>query len=342
MEKEFDDCFKSKGGILKFKDSKIESILKVGNILIQHIKKIYPDLPNIYFNLIASHTINASATKYDGETYFIGINVGLFYMSEDLFKKIQSCKSTDLEDCSKLNLINKSNGLEFDPFYDTTVLPFTKEDYEIASKNNFLITQFIVYHEICHILRGHVGLISEKFNLNITEANNINDQNIINIMQTLEMDADSFATNRCLNDFLLNHFPTQKYNNLETFVYHFCYSIYCFFRIFGFYSLDISKIQSKTHPEPAMRVSMILDTISTILLGKYDKEFCSSVVLKGIEAIHRAEDDLRKVTYFDNQIASVHEIYTNTKLTEYKLSIASNWKKVKPKLEKYTYSILPK
>lgn len=344
MEKKFDICFKSKGGILKYQDSKTESILRFANEFISHIKKIYPNLPNIYFNLIDNYAINASVKKCES-IFFIGINIGTFNLIEDLYIKAQLSKSLKIENSPKLNLINSSKGLEYNSSNEIIIFPFSKNDLNIVKEQSRITAKFIIYHEICHILRGHLGFISDDFNLSIDELNDINDIGIINILQTLEMDADSFATNRSINDILENRILNQDsensiYKNLETFVYHYSYSIYCFFRIFGFYSLDISKIKSKSHPTPAIRISMIIDNIATILLER-KVDNIDNILSLSIEAINDAETDLSKITFFDNQLAKFFDTYNDQKLQKYKLKIVSNWKDIKPKLEEYSYYILP-
>ena len=345
MEEKFDNCFKSKGGILKNQNSKTENILRAGNEFINHIRKIYPNLPLIHFNLIDNYTINASAKKF-GNNFFIGINIGTLNLIEDLFLKIESCKYSMSEDCPKLNLINSSKGVEYNPLYDTTILSFAKGNLRLATEQARIVFKFIIYHEICHILRGHLGLVSNNFNLSISEINDIDDVDIINILQTLEMDADSFATNRSINDLLEKRIPNQDaensiFNNLETFAFHYSYSIYCFFRIFGFYSLDISYIKSKSHPVPAFRISMILDNIETILIDRGVPNI-NNILSETVKAIKEAETDLSNITFFDNQIARVQEIYINEKLINYKSKVVSNWKEIKPKLEKYSFGKLPK
>lgn len=345
MEVKFDNCFKSKGGILKIKNSRTENILRVGNEFINHIKTIYPNLPSIHFNIIENNVINASAKKFEN-IFFIGINVGTLNLIDDLFLKIQSSKPLKSEDFPKLNLKNSSKGLEYDPLYDPTILSFSKRNLNLASQQARIVTKFIIYHEICHILRGHLGLVANNFNLSINEINDIDDIDIINVLQTLEMDADSFATNRSINDLLEKRIPNQDAKNsifkdLETFTFHYAYSVYCFFRIFGFYNLDISNIKSKSHPEPAYRISMILDNIATIMIDRNIPNIHN--ILSGTaKAIGEAETDLNDITFFDNQIKRVLEIYNNEKLIDYKYKILSNWKEVKPKLEKYSYGKLPK
>ncbi|WP_344825277.1 hypothetical protein [Chryseobacterium ginsenosidimutans] len=342
MKEEFEICFKSAGGLFDPQSKEVKKLVEFSNNTIEHIKSIYTKMPPIYFNLINNNSLNATAAIFNNN-YLIGVNIGTFDIIRDLFLKNLSCKSNALFKCTKLSLVNTKNGLEYDHSFDPDSIMFDLNYSKLLSQQTTLVGKFVIYHEICHILRGHVDFIKIKHNLQIHEVNTIIDTKIINTLQTLEMDADSFATNRCLNDFFQNQsidFRNGIYKDLKTFIYYFSYSIYCFFRIFGFYELNISCVKSYSHPPPAIRISMILDNIATILIEKNIKNK-DEIIATSMQATRDAENDLSKITYFNNEFFRVQEVYANPELTNYLFQIVNNWKNIKGELEKYTFSELP-
>ncbi|WP_313003756.1 hypothetical protein, partial [Chryseobacterium gleum] len=294
--------------------------------------------------LIDNMGINASAALFKDQ-YFIGINIGTYYLLEDLFLKINSFDSFGLSEDLKLNLINTNKGLEYNPHFDITIFAFDEQIFHNTTEIAQLLYRFIIYHEICHILRGHVGYISNNFGINIHEASNYKSVEI-NSLQTLEMDADSFATNRIINDYFENIIVIENtkvsiYKDLKTFLYNFAYCIYCFFRIFGFYSLNSSNVKSYSHPPPAFRINMIVSNIATILLERKIQNI-ESIMNEVTKAAYKAENDLSKITYFDNQFGKYCETFLNKDYEKYIFEITGKWQNIRPELENFTFCTLPK
>lgn len=344
MKEDFNECFKEQGGLLNTESTRTNNIINYANDIINHVRSIYSNLPSIYFNLINNYVLNANASLYNGN-YFIGLNIGTVNLLEELFVKINSASSYDLTDYPKLNLVNTGNGLVYNRFFGIDILPLSEKGSNDSKEHFELVYRFVIYHEICHILRGHVAYLSSSYNLNIQEALTYESSDLISTLQTFEMDADSFATNRIINDFIENYIIIKNhdltiYKDLKSFISNFAYSIYCFFRIFGFYTLEISKMKSKSHPSPSMRIAMIMSNISTILLEKKIQN-TDEILEESIKSIKKAEIDIGKITFFDNQLDGFSAMYSNSELSAYIFEIVGNWKNIKPKLEKYSFSVLP-
>lgn len=344
MNDSFNDCFVAQGGLFNNKTDKVANILRFSNELIDYIRRIYPRLPEINFNLIDNLALNATAALYKKD-FYIGVNFGTINILEDIFLKINFDKSDYSAEYPKINLLNTDKGLEYNPDSDSSFLPFSNADYDKSLEHTQLVYRFIMYHEICHIMRGHVSYYSDMSGLYLQEVSNDNPSESINLLQTLEMDADSFAINRILNDFfsnaiLIKNKETTIYQDLESCIYNLTYCIYIFFRIFGFYSLDISKIKDNSHPKPAIRMSWILYNISTILIAKNIPNI-DYILSKTVVAAVNAEKDINEITFFDNQILKMNEVIISSDLAKYTAQILENWKLIKPDLEKFTFSTLP-
>lgn len=200
-EKKFDKCFKKYGGILKLREEDTKNLFQLVNSFLNDIYSSYPRLPEIHFNIINSDVVNASAGKQD-EFWGIGMNHGLLVLIQDLFMKIQSCKSLDYKDCYNLKLDNFFEGLVYERF-GSSILSFTGNSFRTFQEQTALLLEFLLYHEVGHIKNGHLGLVTNKFNLQLNEVIYVDKNNIKDILQTIEMDADSFALNRCINNFML-------------------------------------------------------------------------------------------------------------------------------------------
>lgn len=338
MKEKFNRCFKSKGGLYINSSEQIESYLNFINQTISSICKKWENTPDVYINLISNTLLNAHARKFE-QNYFIGINAGTVFLIEETFLKIISNKHLTEENYSKIN-IEVNNGINYNPYFSTEILGIAiEDDYQKAINHIKIVLQFLIYHELCHIYRGHVDYIQKELSLDsISEIDDSPDYVFnINLKQTLEMDADSLSTKSFYetSEYLLQNDPLFSQ---EDYLYEYVYSIYCFFRIFGFYSLKISEIKSSTHPPASIRISFILDHIATIMLELNKSEYeRNKIIDKILQAIKDAENDVCNITFFENQLDSFKEIYRDDKIKKYKSNILKNWQTLKPDLEKYTF-----
>lgn len=342
MKESFDKYFLNRGGVLGYEDDKTRAFINLGNILVNDIRKQYPDLPNIYIGIVNNLSLNATAVLDKGK-YYIGVNLGLLNSIEDIFFKIQSNKNFPLN--NTISLSNSMHGPEYEFAADTYIMPFTKASLKVAVEQSNIVLKFILYHEICHILRGHLGLISSKNGSELQEA--FQDESILNInlRQTLEMDADSFSVNRIINSYLLfysnieNH-SESIYQTWETFIYNFSFSIYTFFRLFGFHHVEVEKIKKFPHPRPLTRIQMISENIETILITR-EIDNLDYLCEKIVDAQVDAEKELTKVTFFSNETRDFLLAVSSDESRIYINKIISNWNKLYDDLLPYTFGVLP-
>lgn len=236
-------------------------------------------------------------------------------------------------------------GPEYEFAADSYIMPFTKASLKVAGEQSNIVLKFILYHEICHILRGHLGLIYSKNGSELQEA--FQDESILNInlRQTLEMDADSFAVNRIINSYLLfysnieNH-SDSIYQTWETFIYNFSFSIYTFFRLFGFHHVEVEKIKKFPHPRPLTRIQMISENIATILVAR-EIDNLDYLCEKIVDAQVDAEKELAKVTFFSNETKDFLLAVSSDESRIYINKIMGNWNKLYDYLLPYTFGVLP-
>src|SRR5262249_3263159 len=141
-----------------------------------------------------------------------------------------------------------------------------------------LAFNFLLMHEIGHIVRGHNGYVSSKikeYKWEEIDYRSIRGPYITPInSQTMEMDADSFATNHA---FIQAHYYITHpnawdeaksdsrmnliYKDYPSFCGHWCFAVYTLFRLFGFQEIKPDRIRSLSHPPAVIRMSMILANV---------------------------------------------------------------------------------
>ncbi|MBL3550311.1 hypothetical protein [Chryseobacterium sp. KMC2] len=345
MEELFNSYFLSEGGIYRSESTQIKEIIELANIIIRRVRTQYPLLPEIYFNIIDNNTFNAKAALdvKNGNIYYIGVYAGLINILFDVFTKTNIVRELDLNEEVKLSITSTKSTLEFD---HSKGFSESISNVDIIALDRYrLIFEFLIYHEICHILRGHIAFKQSKkiseLQGNFKEYSDLN----INFIQTLEMDADSFATSWVIGDFRRFTLKTELtentiYKNWETFIPNFAYSIYTTIRIFGFSSLPISKIKTFTHPEPAIRISLIMSNIATIL-DALNVDNIDDIMSNSIHMLKRAETDVVSVTFLDDQLENVKDVYFNPEYIKYYKQVLHNWNIIRDELQSYAFGELP-
>jgi hypothetical protein len=369
----FDNIFAERGGIfnpelfkgdiatkdLDFYNGLKSSILK---IVKEKIKPSYPNLPEIHFEFIFNNSLNAAATKYEGE-YYVGINIGAFFLIYDMFNKMFSTKSilsgignneNENDDKKILSCYMSSEGITFDEndFARSISLPKDLIRREYARQYTAWAMHFLVFHECAHIIRGHVDFVATKKNKNFwnefdySSSPNLYDSSFF---QTLEMDADSFATNR---SFILANLMINDYDNLSivekqichnwaTFSSNWIFVIYSLFRLFGFNLNDLESAKNKTHPPSTIRLSLIHGNIATLFMKVYGENYLKSVSKSTLDSIVQAEKTFNLITYQENMLDKYFNTFLDQSLSLYVKEITDNWNNVRLHLEPFAYGSLP-
>lgn len=352
----FNNLFINEGGIYDYKNDNarefFEHVFKSFKItLALHRQKNnnFP-LPKLY--VINSTTINAGVTKKNG-TYYIGVNIGTILLIRNLFYRIMSSPNVLKKYGNALiENINKVNSKDLIRIYENTgelktVFPKDQTRAIIADYMINITLTYLLRHEFGHIVNGHLDYCQKAKGLfNIAEKDKPSDDP--RFSQTLEMDADSYATNEAIFDILkfsgksIESMPKELEVFIDRkehlFLHIFC--IYASFRLLSSPLNNINKAKTYTHPPAVIRQALILSNIATI----FEKENygitmseAADICLKATQNVESAFANISTSTLEYDTITSA---FTKPAVT-YTRNIFYNWQNVRPVLEKYAFDRLP-
>jgi hypothetical protein len=175
--------------------------------------------PRIIFGINDSPLLNAYAFKYDG-FYIISFNVGSIAILADFFLRFLSNPTVLLNVGQSNREVDRGQNLPVQT--DANVRLFRREGQSVrvdfcfpldeermmfALALSFLSLDFLVAHEIRHILAGHVDYLESVAGLtHIAEAGSFgSNRERLMIRQAIEMDADSFGACVTVQFALLGH-----------------------------------------------------------------------------------------------------------------------------------------
>lgn len=324
------------------------------------LKGDYPNLPPITIDFIINNSLNAVVTKNDDE-YYIGLNTGTCMLLLDIYNKMLSTDKIlphigdiSKEITDKHSISSYWDGIttfDFNHFQKTAILPEDEMRRTYAQYYMDLAITFLIFHECGHIIRGHVDYGQSLKQSFWAELDSTSSPNVIDSMtrQTLEMDADSFATNRSyilastlIDAPNLDELHKMIYSDWNTFTGNFIFSVYSLLRLFGFSDIDVKKAKLYSHPPAAMRISMIADNIPSIFGAIFDPSLVDSISETAVNNIVEAEKAFVSITFFENEVVKYVDIYTNPELDQYKIDILNNWSHVRPFLMPFAFGNLPK
>jgi hypothetical protein len=358
----FDRVFKIQGGILpidQLSPEIIDAYVPIREIFatcLQRAQNRYPNIPRLNIDIIRSFAINALAKKHDGE-FYIGINAGAVEFLSDTFAKIFSHRRTaptigSLEATSEekielnvesnygvLSYTKRSNRIPKDP---------DRRGYAVYFRN--LAIAFLTYHEIGHVANGHLGYLESLGAHEFSELPSIDTESRRDpkTLQTLEMDADSFAINSLYREFVSNKraFDNADHQLLhlssyEIMLFNFIFSIHIFFRLFGVLDLDTADESLSSHPPASSRMTMMVANIHTLFLANGSLNVDLKKISKAVfDAIHQAEQAFSNCFYQNFEFGLI--IKNFEKGMPYNSNISKNWKDVYPLVKPYAYADLPK
>lgn len=314
------------------------------------------NLPEVYIDYINNVSLNALVSKTD-EGYFIGINIGTYFILESLFFRILASKNILIEfgDVSKEKELNKLFNAQITDLDLLFALSPPEEPNIPQDTNRHLLAQiltfntllFLTTHEYGHIISGHLGLVGEITKLStMEEALETPEYLRINplLSQTLEMDADSFGCKSgverlitlYMNIYSLGPEIKPFFSSLETSLFLWCFSIYCLFRLFAHKSIDTSKIKESSHPLPSIRQVIIMGTAKPVLEKAKLTDLAEKLDILMPQAVLEAEKAFKEISEqgFDARaliLSGQPEAYNQVS------AIYDNWNNVRPLLEKYAY-----
>ncbi len=362
LENSFETIFKTRGG--RHQGQLAESplfkhALKLARSWISAVKGLNSPLPDPYIDVIANSTLNACATKSEN-TYFIAIHAGTIILIYTLFLRMMSSKNifAQVGDISKEPGINKIYSAELtnleqlifvtDP--NESIGPVSQDRRVFAQILSDIVIEFLVSHEYAHIIYGHVDYkhsILGTFEINEGEiAMRTGQSPDPLISQTLEMDADSGATNWGLASLnrkltqpeLLNPQIRQFYRNWPDMLKMWVFAVYTFFRIIG-HQNDVRTMQTYLHPPPSVRAHLILGNICTIFERKYDTSILNQIPNICVGAARHVENMFAEISEQGLDLAPL-TFSTRKDAFDHGRSLMRNWNIVRPQLAPFAHTQL--
>ena len=355
-QRNFNELFAHRGGLLetsklpKPTSTFIEHFESLFSSIFEFLKQRYPKLPPVQFGVILNPSLNAFAAKSDGK-YYLGLHFGALLILHDAFNKMFASRdiqpkigNCQLETNEKKNLsVRPENGdLIFDPSQENVKIsdPIRAD---LARYYTDTAVSFVILHEMCHIIRGHVGyLASKKGHATWSEIALGSEQQAMgnNLWQSLEMDADSFATNHffLLHDRNRDRFP-MLIKDIKDFYSHWIFTTYVFFRLMGFNELDYESDKLFAHPPAVLRMAMVIANLRTLFDTNKRAAEGNYVMSQMGDFLEQAEKAFCSVTYFHYDPDLFKRNYLRGE--SYALEIAANWNKVRPLIQPFAFGELP-
>jgi len=277
MNQVIEQRIRRRGGILSTENmppefgKSINYVKSRANSLIEHLRDQIRNLGPIEFDIIDNYAFNAFATGHNSE-YFIGVNRGTIATLGLVFDRM-------LADKNVLKFIG-DNTIEDDdlPLLDNLTMNFEAtvdmlprfNPPKCPTRNYFskhfsrMALDFIISHEITHIINGHVDMGKSLHNMHLEEIGMNNDTSIEKgmISKSFELDADTWATKMLLSSeirrcFGENPLPSKEakdfYSRPGMVLMQFSIVLATIFRIFGDQRLNTVSFETDTYPKPRLR-----------------------------------------------------------------------------------------
>ncbi|MEJ6981576.1 hypothetical protein WG906_14005 [Pedobacter sp. P351] len=366
LQAEFDSIFKESGGYFDptvlIKPELLNNIINGSQLVIQNLQKGNAKLPDVFIAFIDNGVLNAAVTK-NADKYFIGINIGTFFLLNDIFFRMLSNRHvlTDFGDCSKESEGNKI----FNPqITDVDILFSAKEPSEkitpkdikrfyLAQLLSSLAMKFLFLHEYAHIIYGHLDFYIDSTKactlVELLYSENNNDLKRIEplISQTLEMDADCFAVNIAMQDILFITRNTSLikeqisffYNDLSTSLRIWLFAVYSLFRLFGASTPKETDLKRLSHPPPGIRQHIIFATMHTIFQSKPETNILQDIPTICVNTLQEVEEAFQQISYSSLNSDAIRFAYKQSSF-EHVSFLLQHWNTVRPLLEKYAYANL--
>lgn len=363
LQKDFDNVFKECGMEGIFLKDEIddhwreidEQIMELGKSYFNFRKTKYINTPHVNFQIASNTEFNALALKYDNN-YYIGINSGTIVILQQLFFRMLSSPNilSEFGDISNEVTRKMVDAQHID--FKTLFLSLNDDDL-VAPKNpirqklaDHLCRQafaFLLFHEDAHIIYGHLDLLEQLQISSIdVQLKTIKDGKFY---QTLEMDADAYATNVIFEEALLMVSHKDKisedpdicnfYKDNYTALKLLLFAIYSSFRVFGKNTIGLHDYSAYSHPPSGLRQFWFLATIETIITTFNLTEILAlypNLSVDVIIEVEKAFEEISEQGYNNDNFKST----LNEETLSYTNSIGRNWNNVRPLLEKFATSPL--
>jgi hypothetical protein len=250
----------------------------------------FPPLPPIHFDFAASNAPQPFAALCRGQ-HIIGFTRGLVQGIFLLFERMLSDRrilpqiGNPAKEADHPQLIMPLGAL------DTPILSALWQDYMASGERipsdktrneycSWLLKWafcFVLFHELAHIINGHVGWIKKPkhksgFVLEFGMLPKTKREAVER--HTLEVDADGWATTYCIHQIgkeSQNSSETQRFNGYNTHLFTWFFATFSFMKLFR--DFPPSKLYKSTHPPFRLRVGYTWQCALTQAMAQHGKTF---------------------------------------------------------------------
>jgi hypothetical protein len=323
------------------------------------VRNVRPELPPIHFDFVNSFTLNARACRFKGE-YCIGINSGVVLLFGFLFGHFLSDREvlTDIGNPSEelpnpprlpLLIFDAAKMIEAGA---VPVSPVNKLRFGYSRLLLEMAFDFLVSHEVCHIVNGHVDYLSNVEGVAfLAEFELSGGHSLASITrQAMEMDADAGGACdgmgtilRKTGDINLTQPPwRQFYVDPAMALCAWCFGVHSLFRLFGDERFLGSDFTKAVYPPVRLRQFLASCTAEEYVTQKSDRPELSGIfrreyakaVVEAEKAFSLATGQAIAVTGFQEALSS--------EAAEHLSQLLAHWKNVlRPALLPFAYGQLP-
>ncbi len=226
-------------------------------------------------------------------------------------------------------------------------IDFTRQLY--ASLFAKAALYFLFDHEYAHVIFGHVDYVGNADSIFSIEEAQPERNRIPGIdSQTLEMDADSFATHHGIlfvgnvidQIDKLPEYRRPFFSGWENGISNWLFAIYSFFRLFGYKEYKVSDLLHYSHPPVGIRQRMIYHTLLRLcddrLVTGISSERLNTIYL---DTIDKVENAFNEISESPMKRSAIDFAYTS-EASDHAFAILKNWENIRPQLEKYARGYL--
>jgi hypothetical protein len=298
-----------------------------------------PTMGPVHFDYIENMEVNAFALESDNHD-FVGVYVGAIITIYSFFGSLLAYPRVLMSIGNPLT----EEGWRSDTF-DPKQLYRQPKDVARRSFAHLIATiaiDFLFAHEIGHLMHGHVKLLRTRQGTPILAefdlATKTSEENIT--LQTLEMDADSFAASQGLATALgragdPDHvFPPdwrQWYATPNLALFGWTLAIYGFFRLFFKGSVNLDDLDSTSHPPPNIRLNMVFSTAVEFLKKESREELIPQLAPIIGEVLQTVETGQALITSRPLDLSGIQQTL-DPRAGKHLARLLDHWKTLRPEL----------
>ncbi|MFL5616079.1 MAG: hypothetical protein ACJ796_20605 [Gemmatimonadaceae bacterium] len=309
-------------------------------------------VPPIYVDYVDSLEFQSIAFPRLNEHFFIGLYLGPLLKLHDYFLLVFADPTLfqDVGDPSKeVPISQRPAGMVW--------APVDSARQERAQMFTLMAFDFLVRHEITHVMHGHVGYQYEKGGLEgLLDLETHLQASEKMIRQAFEMDADAWAAILGAGDAMLRVDRFEKVSprwraisgSYEDSFFAYLFSIHSFFLLtdeaLGHPPIDFKTIGTASHPPARLRARMVYGDAATWLQHVYGPEIVNIRLLPSmIRALITAERCFMSVRGRtpEKTAPGYQDAFLDLRSHEHIRGILRTWRQIRPDLEPFAFKEIP-